>query len=135
MRILFVIPYVPNLIRVRPFNLIKHLAERGHCLTLVTVWSDKKERKDLENLKPYCQRLEAIPLSLIRSLWNCLLAVPTANPLQSAYCWSLQATSKMMLVSDELKGNHGFDVAHIEHLRGAHYGLYLKHNISGIPVV
>ena len=30
LHILFISPYVPSLIRVRPYNLIKHLAQRGH---------------------------------------------------------------------------------------------------------
>jgi polysaccharide biosynthesis protein PslH len=135
MEILFVVPYVPNLIRVRPYNLIKHLAGRGHHITLVTVWSDKSERGDLENLKPYCHRLEAIHLNQIGSLWNCLLAVPTANPLQSAYSWSPKAAAKMAKMSGDLNIGHNFDVAHVEHLRGARYGLFLKQNLSGIPVV
>jgi polysaccharide biosynthesis protein PslH len=135
MEILFVVPYVPNLIRVRPYNLIKHLTERGHRITLVTIWSDDKEHDDLDYLRPFCQRLEAIHLSQIRSLWNCLLAVPTANPLQSVYCWSVKAAAKMMQLSGKINGNHGFDVAHVEHLRGARYGLYLKQNLTALPVV
>jgi hypothetical protein len=29
MDILYVVPYVPNLIRVRPYNLIRHLSDAG----------------------------------------------------------------------------------------------------------
>jgi polysaccharide biosynthesis protein PslH len=135
MEILFVVPYVPNLIRVRPYNLIRYLAGRGHRITLVTVWSGKKELNDLENLKPFCSRIEAIHLSQVRSLWNCLRTVPTANPLQSAYCWAPQAAASFNHVFGNLDGNQAFDIAHVEHLRGARYGLYLKKTHPSTPVV
>ena len=44
MRILFTVPYVPNLVRTRSYNFIKHLAARGHELTVLTVWANEKER-------------------------------------------------------------------------------------------
>ena len=135
MDILFVVPYVPNLIRVRPYNLIKYLAGRGHRLTVVTVWSDEKERADLENLKPYCHHLEAVHLSQARSIWNCLMTVPTSSPLQSAYCWTPGVTTSMVSRFGESYGKKVFDVAHVEHLRGAQYGLYLKNNHPTLPVV
>ena len=36
MNILFIVPYAPTLIRVRPYNLIKSLVVSGHRLTLAT---------------------------------------------------------------------------------------------------
>ncbi len=47
MRILFVVPYTPNLIRVRPYNLIRGLAARGHPVTVATLWSSPQEQADL----------------------------------------------------------------------------------------
>jgi polysaccharide biosynthesis protein PslH len=135
MNILFVIPYIPNLIRVRPYNLIKYLSERGHLITLVTVWEYEKERNDLEGLKPFCHHIEATHLSKARSYWNCLVAVPTMNPLQSVYSWSPVAAARLTRVVGELNGNQSFDIAHVELIRGARYGLYLKHNHPDIPVV
>ncbi len=37
LNILFISPYLPSLIRVRPFTLIKALAARGHRLTLLAL--------------------------------------------------------------------------------------------------
>ena len=36
MNILYVTPYVPSLIRTRPYNLIQALARLGHRVTLLT---------------------------------------------------------------------------------------------------
>jgi len=135
MNILFVIPYVPNKIRVRPYNLIKYLIGRGHRLSVITLWSNEKERADLENLKSFCHQLEAVHLSQARSLWNCLLAVPASHPLQSVYCWTPGAAAKISSLFGDLNGQHTFDVAHVEHLRGVRYGLYLKKNHPSTPVV
>ena len=56
MRILFVVPYVPSLIRVRPFNLIRRLHARGHHVTVATVWVDAQEQEDLRVLSRSLQR-------------------------------------------------------------------------------
>ena len=49
MRILFIVPYVPSLIRVRPYNFIKALAGRGHRITLATLWENEAEKNDLDH--------------------------------------------------------------------------------------
>ena len=40
MRILFVAPYVPSLIRVRPYQFLRALAGLGHTITLVALGAD-----------------------------------------------------------------------------------------------
>jgi hypothetical protein len=87
MDILFVIPYVPNRIRVRPYNLIRHLTARGHEVTVLTLWSNQQEQADAEALQEHCHRVVALPLPRWRPLWNCLRALPTSTPLQAVYCW------------------------------------------------
>jgi len=47
MHILFIVPYAPTLIRVRPYDLIKSLVARDHRLTLATLWTDGAERQAL----------------------------------------------------------------------------------------
>jgi polysaccharide biosynthesis protein PslH len=134
MDILFIIPYVPNLIRVRPYNLIRGIAGLGHRVTLLTLWSDKHELDELSVLDPFCARIEAIPLPRWRSMENCLLALPSAIPLQAVYCWQPALAEKIRSLTMPRNGKPAFDVAHIEHLRGARYGLYLKSLGRGIPV-
>ena len=136
MRILFVVPYTPNLIRVRPYNLIRFLAERGHKVTVATLTTGEKEEADARALEAYCERVITQPLSRWRSLWNCLLAVPAQKPLQSAYCWQpalAQDVEKLLAAGGE---GAPFDVVHVEHLRGARYGLHLLQITNGrLPIV
>ena len=139
-RILFVVPYVPNLIRVRPYNLIRHLAELGHEITLLTLWSDDQEKASLEFIQPYVRRVVAVRLRLWRSLWNCLVALPSRKPLQSVYCWEPALAEELDRVIGSQNGKTPFDVVHVEHLRGAPYGLYIRDALaqragSATPVV
>lgn len=138
-KILFIVPYVPNLIRVRPYNLIRHLSEQGHQITLLTLWTDEQERESIEQVRPYCERLLAFHLPRWRSLINCLGALPSKKPLQTVYCWEPALVRQMHELLNPLNGRLPFDVMHVEHLRGAGYGLYLKalllNRYPTIPVV
>jgi sugar transferase (PEP-CTERM/EpsH1 system associated) len=122
-RILFVVPYVPNLVRVRPYNLVKQLSAHGHRVTVLTVCTGKQDEKDLEALRQFCHRVEAVSVSKWHSLWNCLLALPSSTPLQAVYSWQPH-------LLDRITGSE-FDVIHIEHLRGSAYGLKLKSQFNG----
>ncbi|MEK7326378.1 MAG: glycosyltransferase [Chloroflexota bacterium] len=133
MRILFVVPYVPNLIRVRPYNLIRSLSARGHQVTVLTVCADEQDWKDVKQLEQHCYKVQAVPLPRWRSWANCLGAVPGSTPLQAVYCWQPELARQIAAAG------HEADVVHIEHLRGAHYGLYLKSGAANgarrVPVV
>ena len=124
MNILFIVPYVPSLIRVRPFNLIRSLSSRGHKITLLTLWTDEEERATLKDLNPYCHKIFEFHLPSWRSMTNCALVLPTRTPLQAVYCWQPELAN---LLYNFIKDNkhHNFDVIHIEHLRGAKYGVEL----------
>ncbi len=119
MEILFVVPYAPNLVRTRPYNLIRSLTKRGNRVTLLTLWTNEEERADLARLEQQIHRVLALPMPAWRSLWNCALALPTPAPLQSVYSWQPDLLSL-------LDGSAHFDVVHVEHLRGSRYALYFK---------
>jgi glycosyltransferase involved in cell wall biosynthesis len=126
MDILFVVPYVPSMVRTRPYNLIRHLA-RGNRITLLTVWTDEAEKAQLAEMQEICHAVQALPLPVWRSLWNSLRALPGRKPLQSVY-------SYLPALVSSFNGNSRFDVVHVEHLRGSRYGLYLKQHTK-LPVV
>jgi hypothetical protein len=134
MDILYVVPYVPNLIRVRPYNLIRSLTKCGHRVTVVTLWVDDREQADIERLREHCFEVFALSMARWRSIWNCLLALPTSVPLQAVYSWHPGLANQIV---NKIMGNgrRGFDVIHIEHLRGSRYGLYIKSQFPAIPVV
>jgi len=128
MNVLFVAPYAPNRVRTRPFHLIRGLAQRGHAVTVATLWTGPEERETLEDLRPFCRDLWVRRLPRARSAWNCLLALPSDQPLQSVYGWQ---PSLLRLVEARLEADgHRFDVIHVEHLRGARYGLVLRPVLS-----
>ena len=134
MDILFVVPYVPSLIRVRPYNLIRSLSQRGHRVSVMTLWSDEKEQADVERLRELCFEVLALPMARWRSMWNCLLALPTWTPLQAVYSWHPGLAYQ---IDNRVIGNglHSYDVIHIEHLRGVRYGLFIKAHHPNLPVV
>jgi len=116
-RILFITPYVPSLIRVRPFNLIKALARREHRISLLCLVQARNEIDDLDHVGSYCENVETVHLHRLRSIVNCLVYSPFPVSLQAAYCFS----NKMNERVTEALQEHQFDVVHLEHIRAAHF--------------
>lgn len=127
LKILFIVPYVPNLIRVRPYNLIRHLSARGNQVSLITLVSSPEDIKDLNKMKEFCKEVKAYPLPRWRSMFNCMAALPRHVPLQAVYCWQPDMAAFLrQAVANSEDNNWHFDVIHVEHLRGAEYGLQMK---------
>jgi polysaccharide biosynthesis protein PslH len=119
-RVLFVVPNPPSLVRVRPYNLVRGLRARGHQVTVATLWSNPDEQADIARLTG--QGIPAITAHLGRSqvLRNLLGAVATGQPLQAAYCQTPALRQALLAAYPE------YDVVHVEHLRAARYGLALE---------
>jgi glycosyltransferase involved in cell wall biosynthesis len=139
LNVLFVVPYVPNKIRVRPYNLIRYLTRLGHRITLLTVCTGEDEFEALEHLKGICEQVKSVNVPTWRSLINCLLALPTRRPLQSAYSWDSSLAEELFEIASNSNGSEAIDIVHVEHLRGAQYGVDLKSKLinrkSNLPVV
>ena len=104
MNVLFAVPYVPTPIRVRPYNLLKSLAGRGHSVTLATLWTDAAERETLSEVAGWGVRVIAERLPRWRALFNCVCALPTSTPLQGVYCRSLPLHDR---IRAELQASRG----------------------------
>jgi sugar transferase (PEP-CTERM/EpsH1 system associated) len=127
MNILFVIPYVPSRIRVRPFHIIKELSKR-HSVTVIALGEvDGLETTAAEELRSFVHALRIIPHSKLRGYSQSLMALPTSTPMCAAFCRSTLMSNE---VASQLSLND-FDLIHIEHLRGAHF---IPKNL-GVPVV
>ena len=126
MNILFIVPYVPNLIRVRPYNFIRYLAKRGHHITVATLWANEEDLEDIKHLQQEGIQVEAAQLPVWRSAVNSLQALPSSKPLQAQYCWQPDLVKKLETLFANANGRSPFDAIHIEHIRGACYGLHLK---------
>jgi sugar transferase (PEP-CTERM/EpsH1 system associated) len=138
MKILYIVPYAPNLIRVRPYNLIRSLAGWGHAVTVATLGSGASDEKDADHLRSLGVRVDMFPMPRWRSAMNCALALPTATPLQTVYSWQ-PALARYLEALCLPQGAPAFDAVHVEHLRGARYGLHLlgffRRRQATVPVI
>ena len=118
MRILFIAPYVPSRIRVRPFQLIRELSKRHNVHVLALGEVGRAKVHAAEELPGMVDDLIVTPHSKLRGFAQSLLALPTRSPMCTAFCWS---PAMKQTVRDAVQGA-SFDVVHIEHLRAAHFG-------------
>lgn len=108
MRVLFVTPYVPSRIRVRPFNLIKLLSQM-HEIALVSLVADDYERAFVRDVERYCVSVDLVDLPRWQGYARCLLALPTATPLRVAFYRSpvFARRIKEILARQEIDVVHG----------------------------
>ena len=127
LRLLYVLPYVPSPIRVRPYQLIRHLARRGHKITVVALEDAFTTPDALAELNAVCAAVHVVPHGRVGAALRSVAAVPTRTPLWAAYCQS----PRMGRLLRQLAGSGQFDVAHVEHLRAAHF----VRDLAGLPCV
>lgn len=132
MKIAYVVPYIPNLIRTRPYNLIRQLTALGHEIIVFTLGYGDQDLKDIDTLRSIAAHVHFEQHSVWHSLWNSLLAVPTRHPLQTVYSWNPRLAKQLV---NCLSIQNDFDIMHIEHLRGSLYGQYIKRKLPHMPVV
>jgi len=132
MRIAYVVPYVPNLIRTRPYNLITHLAALGHDVTVFTLGSGEQDLKDVETLRSNVKHVYYQEQPVWYSLWNGVKVLPSRRPLQTVYSWNPKLAKQLVSL---LRVPGAFDVVHVEHLRGSRYGQYVKSQLPDFPVL
>lgn len=131
MKIAYVVPYVPNLIRTRPYNLITQLASMGHEVVVFTLGSNRQDLIDARLLKERCSDVRYYVQPVWRSLWNSAVAVPSKQPLQSVYSWHIGMARELV----ERVSREEFDMVHVEHLRGSRYGAFIKSRFPAAPIV
>lgn len=125
MRILFVAPYLPSPIRVRPYHWIRALSRLGQQIRLVVLQPPEDRWLPDVPVRDCCESVSVFPLSRARTLLNAAGALPRSLPLQAAY--SLHPGAERCVASQAL----GCDVVHVEHLRGA----LLTRRVRDIPQV
>ena len=130
MNILFVCPYTPTRIRTRSLNLLRALVQRGHRVTLATLWENEQELGALDEWRAQNVSIIAARLTKPQVGMNAARALASGKPLQSLYCW--QPALMRQLIE---RANAPIDFIHVEHLRGAEYGLRLRRAKPSIPIV
>lgn len=128
MRVLFLSPYVPSRVRVRPYNWIRTLVQLGHEVHLVALDPPEDAPAAQEEMRRLCAAVDVFPLRRARTIANAVRALPyPATPLQLAY--SHHPDAERMVA--RLGSSGGFDVAHIEHMRGVPLASHLRN----LPIV
>jgi len=126
--VLFVAPYVPSPIRVRPFQLLRQLLCRGHAVTLVCP-AAAADGPALDELRRLGAAVAPVRLRRTDTLGAYLRALPGQLPLQAAHCLSPAFTRA---VREALAGQP-FDLVHIEHLRAAEIARAAAAGVSSPP--
>jgi glycosyltransferase involved in cell wall biosynthesis len=126
MKLLFVAPYVPSLIRVRSYQFVRQLA-REHEVTVLAA-ATPAEQDAVAALRTICQRVEAVPLSVPASLRSCALGLARRQPLQARVCF-LPALQRRLA---SLLAEQPFDCAQVEHLRAGLLGSSLVQRLPTI---
>ena len=137
MNLLFVAPYTPTLIRVRPYNFIRALARRGHRVTLATLFENDAEARALDDVRNWGVEVLARPLTRGQKLRNALNALPRRDPVQASFCHQPELAEA---VRQHVRSG-AVDAVHVEHLRGSGYALAARDAVAAtasarkIPVV
>ncbi|HRW46693.1 MAG: glycosyltransferase [Caldilinea sp.] len=131
MNILFVVPYAPNPVRVRPYEFIRSLVRRGHHVTVASLWTSDQERTELAVLSGMGATLLAEPMPAARSLFNSAGALVGSAPLQASYSWSAALMRRIEGALEE----QPFDAVHVEHLRGSRYAVGVRRWLDGKPAM
>lgn len=117
LHILFVAPYTPSPIRVRTLEVIRHLTRSGHRVTLAALHDSLASPETVAELETICHAVHIVPHDQKRAALNAAFALPTPTPLWAAYC-SSPAMERLLV---RLVATERFDIAHVEHLRAAHF--------------
>jgi glycosyltransferase involved in cell wall biosynthesis len=113
--------------KVGIFNITKHLAQRGHHLTMLAL--DRTPGVEAKPLEEYCELIR-IPHSNRNSIPAALMNLMSGEP----YNISKYNSRPYRHALTDLVARKPFDVVHVDHLHMARYGLFCKEQ-RNLPVV
>lgn len=131
MNILFIAPYAPNPVRVRPYEFVRALLRRGHTVTLAALWTSDAERADLAHLAAQGATVLSNPMPKWRSLRNSAVTLLRNTPLQASYSWN---PALMAQIQTALQPG-SIDAVHVEHLRGSRYAVGVRSFFTTNPAL
>lgn len=117
MNILFIAPYLPSRIRVRPYAFICELAKRHNVDVIALDEASEKNVQGVKDLLDVARSVVVIPHTSKKGLFQSLCALPTPTPMCAAYC---RSGSMKRAIAEALKASK-YDIIHIEHMRAAHF--------------
>jgi glycosyltransferase involved in cell wall biosynthesis len=115
---------------------LKFLHRRGHNVLLATVYENDAERQSLDYLASSGIRVVTEPHSKAEIMVNLVSALLTGKPLQARYSWNRRLWQQLKHILTIEMGS--WDIIHIEHLRGAQYGISIQTecpHINSVPPI
>ena len=88
MNILFVAPYVPSRIRVRPFHFALELCKRHKVYIAALGELGGAKSEGFDDLARAAQEVKIVPHSRLRGFSQSLLALPSPYPMCTSFCRS-----------------------------------------------
>lgn len=122
LHVLYLVPHVPNPTKIRSYMQIKGLAESGQQVTVGTLIRSPRDQAHADKLKAGGIHVVSAPLKRWQMAYNGLMTLPGGRPLQARLMWSAELLKRL----EDYLQSHPPDIIHVEHLRMAAYGLYLK---------
>lgn len=126
MRILYVchrVPYPPKRGgKIRPFNMIRHLTEQGHRVTVASLARSEAEREEAAALSDHCAEVivEVVPASA--ALPQMIARIPTTAPSSFGYFWSSSLARRV----DDAAAREPFDLVFVHCSSVAAYALRIS---------
>jgi len=131
MKILFVchrLPYPPKRGgKIRPFNIIRHLTESGHNVTVGSLARSEEELAEGQPLRGYCDKLYVGQISSAAAVANMVGRLPTSVPSSMGYFYSASLHRE---IREELQRND-YDLTFVHCSSAAQY----VRSAKGIPSI
>ncbi len=111
-------PYPPQRgDKIRAFNFIRYLAERGYEVDLVCFAEREEDLDYIAPLKEYCRKVLMVRFSRPKALLGAASRLPTRTPLQNGYWFS----GKLASIVESLISSERYDLVHAQLFRMGQY--------------
>jgi hypothetical protein len=74
--------------KIRPFNVIRHLGEQGHEVSVASLARDAAEARDAAGIAPYCADYFVAPVSRVAAALRMGIRLPSPTPSAMGYFYS-----------------------------------------------
>jgi sugar transferase (PEP-CTERM/EpsH1 system associated) len=102
--------------RLTVYHILKHFS-KNHEMSLVSFLDPDQDTAWIENIQPYCQRIEIVPLQKWRAYMNCILGLPGSTPFQVNYFTDPAMQKTIDRVINEIQP----DIIYAYHMRVGNY--------------
>lgn len=112
------------------------MLRRGHHILLATVSENEAEQQSLEHLASLGIEVVSEPHGKAEIIINLARALLSGKPLQARYSWNRRLWRQVKHLLTLEAG--AWDIIHIEHLRGAQYGISIQAecpHINSVPPI